>query len=76
MVDPPACANSGACVELAETFRCDCAAGYTGNTCGKKEHNIAVNFNLHVHAMRFNHAMVWICCEDHADANYLYVHVA
>ena len=43
MAEPPSCANSGACVELAETFRCDCAAGFTGNTCGKNEYLMMVN---------------------------------
>ena len=46
VAEPPSCANSGACVELAETFRCDCAAGFTGTTCGKNEHLMMVNLKL------------------------------
>ena len=31
------CQNSGTCRESGDTFTCDCAPGYTGDTCGHEE---------------------------------------
>ena len=37
---PAPCLNGGTCVDLVGNFRCDCAAGWLGNTCSGKSSDL------------------------------------
>ena len=50
--DSKPCQNNATCIDLVNSYRCQCIAGYTGNQCEKGEYTKRILYEWSFH-MKF-----------------------